>query len=540
MNKLNISQLIEYKKQLRLEKYKKNDKVVNDKVVNDKVVNDKVVNDVNGNKIYSIIPLNLFQTWHTLDLLGKMQENVELLKKENPEFTYYLYDDQMCEKFIKDNFDDEILYTFNKLKPGAYKADLWRYCILYLKGGIYLDIKYTCINDFKLIELTDKEYFVKDMVNDNRTGVYQALLCCLPKNNILLECITQVVYNVKHNLYLNNCLDLTGPLLFIKFENFIDIKNLELKHIEGKYIENNNNKILKVYDTYRNEQKKYQKYQHYGIMWDERNIYNYPLLKYKSEIDFSKQINNSSNINIIELIDDQYLIVNNSSINSNFILDKNFNLIKSNNNFNHNFIKNNELIDIKLFKHINNIFYIAIYMNNNVKSFSSGLYDINKELKLKQIENINKQIYLSYFIYNNDLCVICEWYPLQIGKIDCETNKLNIIKILYNTTEYFKDVSYSTNGYTYNNEIWFILNKKQKYEDENKYNSQHFFAVFDLQMNLLRYSELFKFSDTNLELCSSLIIKNNEMILSYVKSIVSIYDLVYIKTGIKWYNNEFH
>ena len=472
-----------------------------------------------------------------------MKENAELLQEQNPEFTYYLYDDEMCKEFIKDNFDEEILYTFNKLKPGAYKADLWRYCILYIKGGIYLDIKFKCINNFKLIELTDKEYFVKDMVNDNRTGVYQALLSCLPKNNILLECIIQVVYNVKHNLYLNYCLDLTGPLLFIKFENFIDIKNLELKHTEGKYIENNNNnKILKVYDTYRNEQKNTHKQEHYGIMWNEKNIFNYPLLKYKSEIDFFKQINNSSNINIIELKNNQFLIVNNISIYSSLIVDVKFNLIKVN-NINHNFIENNGLIDIKLFKHINNIYYISTYMNNNVKLFSSGLYDINKELKLQPIENIinnynkylNEFSHLSYVNYNNNLCVICSWYPLQISKIDYETNKLNIIKILYNTSEYFKDVDYSTNGYTYNNEIWFILNKNQKYKHENKYNSQHFFAVFDLQMNLLRYSELFKFSDTNSELCSSLIIKNNEMILSYDKSIVSTYDVVYIKTGIKWY-----
>ena len=70
-----------------------------------------------------------------------MKENAEILQEQNPEFKYYLYDDDMCKEFIKDNFDDEILYTFNKLKPGAYKADLWRYCILYIKGGIYLDIK---------------------------------------------------------------------------------------------------------------------------------------------------------------------------------------------------------------------------------------------------------------------------------------------------------------------------------------------------------------------------------------------------------------
>ena len=66
------------------------------------------------------------------------------------------------------------------------------------------------------------------------------------------------------------------------------------------------------------------------------------------------------------------------------------------------------------------------------------------------------------------------------------------------------------------------------------------FDVFDIKMNLLRYSELFKFIDgknCNVKLCTSLLIKNNQMILSYCKSIVLTYDLDYIKTGIKWYLN---
>ena len=123
--------------------------------------------DVNMNDVIKtksrIIPLNLFQTWHTLDLPPKMKENVELLKRQNPEFTHYLYDDKMCRDFIREHFHEDILWAFDKLKPGAYKADLWRYCVLYIHGGIYLDIKFKCINNFKLIELTDQEYWVKDI-----------------------------------------------------------------------------------------------------------------------------------------------------------------------------------------------------------------------------------------------------------------------------------------------------------------------------------------------------------------------------------------
>jgi mannosyltransferase OCH1-like enzyme len=86
------------------------------------------------------------------------------------------------------------LYAFDKLKPGAYKADLWRYCILYKKGGIYLDIKYRCVNGFKLIELTNKEYCVRDRYFEGIQGIYNALLCFKPNNLMLDKCIKTIVH----------------------------------------------------------------------------------------------------------------------------------------------------------------------------------------------------------------------------------------------------------------------------------------------------------------------------------------------------------
>ena len=106
----------------------------------------------------SLIPLNIFQTWITKDLPPKMRENVERLKQQNPRFTHHLFDNNDCREFIKDNFDSEVLNAYDTLIPGAYKADLWRLCVLYIHGGIYMDIKLNCINGFKLIELTEKNH----------------------------------------------------------------------------------------------------------------------------------------------------------------------------------------------------------------------------------------------------------------------------------------------------------------------------------------------------------------------------------------------
>ena len=95
------------------------------------------------NKIYnSIIPLSIYQTWFTKNLPSKMKERVNILKLQNPEFNHYLYDDDDCYEFIKNNFSKDVLNAYDSLIPGAYKADLWRLCILYINGGIYLDMKF--------------------------------------------------------------------------------------------------------------------------------------------------------------------------------------------------------------------------------------------------------------------------------------------------------------------------------------------------------------------------------------------------------------
>ena len=52
------------------------------------------------------------------------------VKKTNPIFEHHLFDDNDCREFIKNNFPEVVLQAYDGLIPGAYKADLWRYCIL--------------------------------------------------------------------------------------------------------------------------------------------------------------------------------------------------------------------------------------------------------------------------------------------------------------------------------------------------------------------------------------------------------------------------
>ena len=226
----------------------------------------------------SIIPLNLYTCWHTKELPPLMEKNYILLVENNPEFTHYLYDENDCREFIKNNFPIDVYNSYNKLIPCAYKADLWRYCVLYINGGVYVDIKYSCTNGFKFIALTEKEHFVRDRPE---SCIYNALIVTLPKNEILLKCINQIVENVKNIYYGENPLYITGPALLGRFFEYDQIKNLKL-YFNNSFIEHKLNEyyiiygdgiILKFFNEYRQEQSKYQKNKHYDTLWNEKKVY---------------------------------------------------------------------------------------------------------------------------------------------------------------------------------------------------------------------------------------------------------------------------
>jgi mannosyltransferase OCH1-like enzyme len=230
------------------------------------------------------IPKVIYQTWHTKKLPINMKKCVEKLKKNNPNYQYHLYDDNDCKEFIQQYFNDDVIEAFDKLKPGAFKADLWRYCILYIKGGIYLDIKYEPINNFSFNYLQpNKEYFVLERPGfweKDSYGIYNALMICKPNNNILLNCIRQIVKNVKNNYYGMNALYPTGPGLLGKMYFNVNTIQSQMNEFEMNYDCNKydlifykNQAIFKNYDEYRMEQKKNSKQDYYVFLWINKDIY---------------------------------------------------------------------------------------------------------------------------------------------------------------------------------------------------------------------------------------------------------------------------
>jgi len=233
------------------------------------------------------VPLVIYESWKTHEVPKGMRDNILRLLKTNPEFDYYLYSDEECAAFIADNYDQDVLAAFHALKPGAYKSDLWRYCILYKLGGVYLDIKY--YSTVPLVTIIDENptVYVKDVTSasilsiiQNKSGCfYNGFIISPPKNEIFKRCIDDIVQSSKDRLYKMGPLDITGPCLLGRV---LESKYLpeHLQNIQFEFMNTTDTikykgvTILAQYDSYRLEQKQSRTGEHYGDLYWKGDVYN--------------------------------------------------------------------------------------------------------------------------------------------------------------------------------------------------------------------------------------------------------------------------
>ena len=68
---------------------------------------------------------------------------MQRLRDDNPKWDYRYYNDAQQELFVSENMPTHVLLAYNSLSSayGPAKADLFRYVVIYVNGGVYLDCK---------------------------------------------------------------------------------------------------------------------------------------------------------------------------------------------------------------------------------------------------------------------------------------------------------------------------------------------------------------------------------------------------------------
>ena len=225
------------------------------------------------------VPRVIYQTWETKELPDTMAAAIKDLKDANPTFEHRLYDNNERREYIKKIYPEEILYAYDTLIPGAFRADLWRYCVLYINGGIYLDIKFVPVNGFKFETVVDKEHYCKDDPKNfkNRNGIINGLLIVFPGNLYLKEAIRRIYFNcVNKNYKCYNQFYVTGPgLLSEIFPSDLPFTTYYTHPYMIKLCANNTI-ILESYKEYRvwiDEYCKTNKIESYGRAWIKKRVY---------------------------------------------------------------------------------------------------------------------------------------------------------------------------------------------------------------------------------------------------------------------------
>ena len=228
------------------------------------------------------IPFVVYMSWGHRTLPLKMRQTIEANMKSNPEFDFYIYSDEDCRKFIAENYDAAVVAAFDGLKPGAYKSDLWRYCVLYRNGGVYMDIKMKVEMPLKKQIETYGTLFTKDyLAFDILDGVWNGYMIAPQGTPVFKDCIDNIVDAVKTKSYRRNFLDVTGPHLLgrtiEKYPDLLNKKTAEIRKTDDWEVSvhdiSSNSLLLTEYPEYRDEQKLAQKTEHYQKMYAAHDIF---------------------------------------------------------------------------------------------------------------------------------------------------------------------------------------------------------------------------------------------------------------------------
>ena len=248
-----------------------------------------------SNKLYQI-PKKIFMTWDSHELSDDMHNNIQLWIEKNPDWELYLYDEKQVLELIESNFDKNVADAYNNISPKAYKADLFRYCVLFIYGGVYSDVKIVPLQPISNILsknigfLSVKDRSLKGSEFDGY--ISQAFLCSKSKHPFFKRAIEMIVENSKNNYYGNDPLSPTGPNLLGKAINLCldkhDCSEISLgKHTLNEFnfeilalknhaiIDSNGEKLsLNAYKNYRKELYSTREIsKNYSICWFNDKVY---------------------------------------------------------------------------------------------------------------------------------------------------------------------------------------------------------------------------------------------------------------------------
>ncbi|MEM3062073.1 MAG: glycosyltransferase [Nitrososphaerota archaeon] len=184
-----------------------------------------------------MIPRIIHQIWlqgykHIPDELFKYHITC---KEQNHDFLHIFWDASMIRKMLIGNFGKEFLDLFDSYKVPAQQADFARYTILYIYGGIYLDMDILCRRNLSPF-LNNKFFFTarNDIFNEIYPMYYTGVIGAVPRHPLFLV-VFRNMFSRKE--YSDDIPYSTGTKLFYdSVEEYLDNNYDDLTIVDPKYL----------------------------------------------------------------------------------------------------------------------------------------------------------------------------------------------------------------------------------------------------------------------------------------------------------------
>lgn len=111
-----------------------------------------------------------------------------------PDYEFRYYNDQDCERVVHSMFGNDGLAAYRNVIPGAFRADIFRFCIMSLHGGVYSDLAQKFL--VPLHDIIDHEHDEIFLTKDFYGGVQINVFASVPGHAYFLAVAELQISNV--------------------------------------------------------------------------------------------------------------------------------------------------------------------------------------------------------------------------------------------------------------------------------------------------------------------------------------------------------
>lgn len=167
------------------------------------------------------IPKFIHQTWKDDNIPAHFRLLADTWKSHHPEWTYILWTDDMCHRFIAEHYP-EMIDRIDSFKYNIQRVDAVRYFILLHHGGVYVDLDFECLHNIEpLLQdaacVMGKEPAAHCAIHQKDMIISNAFMACTPLHPFMKSLCGEVTHFDMQDEHCNDyVLSTTGPFMLTR------------------------------------------------------------------------------------------------------------------------------------------------------------------------------------------------------------------------------------------------------------------------------------------------------------------------------------